>query len=140
MYGIQLGCELIPLEISELRREGWDDWLFGWESIEFVVAGTAEGPDALRLDVARRVAAQAQHFIDSAIKHLDAAIAKERFGASGDWMVQGFEFGKNPADSVNEFEVWFVIDGDIYGRWYVKFQDHGPPLGCTPGAFSRRGA
>lgn len=137
MYGIHIGDEQIPFESSEVRRDGWDDWVFGWNELEFVVAGSPDGTNEMRFEFARRVALHAKAIVSAANEYLSALIEKGRFEASGDWMGEGFEFGKNPLDPLNEFEVSLVIDGDHYGLWRVRFRDSEPPIGCSPVAFSR---
>jgi hypothetical protein len=78
-------------------------------------------------------------FVAEANDYLAAFIVPERFQAFGPWELQGVEFGLNPADSPDVFEVMLVLDGDTYGLWGVRFGYSGPPLDrFYPVQFSRR--
>jgi hypothetical protein len=138
--GVKRGEERQPVDPACLRYLPADGvWTFDFHSIEFVVAGGPDGPDSVRLDVARFVAARLDEFVSEANGYLAAFVVPERFEASGTWDLQSVEFGRAPDDPPDVFELMLVLDGDTYGLWGVRFKLSDPPLDCFyPVQFCRR--
>jgi hypothetical protein len=138
--GVQRGPERRPVDPASLRHlpaEG--GWAFDCQGGEFVVGGGPDHPDPARFDVAQFVAARIDEFVGEANGYLAAFVVPERFEACGPWALHGVEFGRDPADPTDMFEVLLVLDGDTYGLWGVRFQFSGTPLDrFYPVQFSRR--
>ncbi len=54
-------------------------------------------------------------------------------------MLERVEFGRRPNDSVDDFEMFLVLDSDTYGLWSVRFGFAGSLLNRhIPQLFSRQ--
>jgi hypothetical protein len=137
MRGVTCGADRHPVDHASLRY--WDTagvWVFECVGGEFVIRGGPDGPDPIRLDLARRVAASISMFVAEANVYLAAFVAPERFKAFGPWNFEAAEFGQQsverfrayrtskcyPADDrVDVFEIILSLGNDIYGVWGVRF-------------------
>ncbi len=71
--------------------------------------------------------------------YLSAFVNPERFESCRPWMLESVEFGRRLTDSVDDFEMFLVLDGDTYGLWSVRFGFVGAILNRhVPQQFSRR--
>lgn len=114
-------------------------WVYDCVGVEFVVVGGANGPDSIRFEMAQQVASQIDAFVTQANDYLSAFVNPERFESCGPWMLESVEFGRRPTDSVDDFEMFLVLDGDTYGLWSVRFGFVGSILNRhVPQQFSRR--
>ncbi len=140
MHGVLCGPQRCPVDPTTLRYLPADGmWMYECVGGEFELAGDADGPDPIRFDLAQRVAAHIDLFVTNANDYLLAFVVPGRFESRGPWMLQSVAFGLRLDDSVDDFELFLVLDGDTYGLWSVQFCLADTPLGrYFPNQFSRR--
>jgi hypothetical protein len=132
MHGVSCGPDRLPLDREECWQHYPAEGLWGYEceahgphAVEFAVRGGPEGPDPARLVTAERVAAHLTEFVAAAREYLAAVADPDGIQAAA-WHLHGAEFGRDPADPTDTFELLLVLRGDGHGPWGVRFRADGP--------------
>jgi hypothetical protein len=83
---------------------------------EITVAGNEEQPDLARLAIAQAVSVYLPALMQQVVAYLDASLDYRSLGSSGEWYLEGLQFGANRSHPVELFDV--VLTTDEYGDWY----------------------
>ena len=119
----------VPTTPFDERRQSWR-WDLDATGVEFQIRGTAAGPDAKWLDLARSCATELDAITAAAMNHLRRTVADVPQETPE---VRGVDVGL--ADRA-EIE-WFATLQDDYDLWSVSFRVN-PPGTFVPIAQSRR--
>lgn len=103
--------------------------------VEMLLAGTADGPDLTRLDLAARVVPRLGPLEAAARHYLRAFVDEGKLDGPGEWHLEWVEFGRQPDELPEPFELILVHEGDGYGGWGVRF--FRGPAGWRPWEFRR---
>jgi hypothetical protein len=82
---------------------------------EIVLAGDEQQPNTTRLRVAQAVTARLPELMPQVITHLDANLDYGKLGNSGQWHLEGVEFGRDDSHAADVFEV--LLTTDEFGGW-----------------------
>jgi hypothetical protein len=82
---------------------------------ELVIAGDDTRADPARLAIAHAVESRLPELMRHVLDYLDATLDYAAFRSSGEWHLEGFDFGRTPDQPPETFDV--MLTTDEYGGW-----------------------
>lgn len=86
-----------------------------------LLAGNDSGPDPARLDLAAQAVLRLGPLEAAARRYLRAFVDEGKLDGPGVWHLEWLEFGRQPDEPAEPFELILVHEGDGYGGWGVRF-------------------
>jgi hypothetical protein len=115
-------------DLADLRYLPKERVWFAPGNPDFVVGGSEQNPDPVRLELARRVAGELDSVAALVAEWITNDAAPYLGCRKGEWEFVSFDFGRLPESLRNEFEVALTHASDVndpYAIWIVsvRFDD-----------------
>lgn len=93
------------------------------ESFEIIVSGDRAGPDVSRMAILEKALEDLGEIRVRAIAYIEEFVERSKFADGSDWYFEGVESGRDANEPKTHFNLYFTIEGDIYGEWSVSFKE-----------------
>lgn len=129
---------MTSIDLSKLRYLPEERVWFIPGEPDFVLGGSEQSPEPIRVELARRVAEEMDSLVAKVAAWLNEPAAPFG-GREGEWEFVSFEFGRLAAAPADEFEVLLThTSDDPYALWAVTVRHDGPQGKWTHVRHSRR--